>query len=155
MVLRSSAGMFVPSEFPEFPGGCGPRCPAAGLSVELPSESQLQQCILGQMWTTQDHLDTQDRCVITGEDRVYTQWYKGVCVCVCVTCVCVFVPVTVLQQLLQPLSLLQQRLLQAALSVTSRVQSLDQLIHLLHGAVERPLDGTVDWQAAGVAGGGA
>lgn len=57
--------------------------------------------------------------------------------------------------MLQSLSLLQQRLLQAALSVTSRVQSLDQLIHILHGAVEGPLVGAFDWQATGVDGGGA
>lgn len=71
------------------------------------------------------------------------------------TCVSVLAPVTALQQLLQPLSLLQQGLLQAALSMASRVQSLDQLIHLLHGTVEGPLVGAVHWQPTGVEGDGA
>ena len=48
------------------------------------------------------------------------------------TCMAVLAPVTVLQQALQSLPLLQQRLFQAALAVTSGVQGLDQLIHLLH-----------------------
>lgn len=50
----------------------------------------------------------------------------------------VFVLVAALHQQLQSVPLLQQRLLQAALSVTAGVQCLDQVIHLFHGAVEAP-----------------
>lgn len=66
----------------------------------------------------------------------------------------VLVLVAALHQQLQSVPLLQQRLLQAALSVTSGVQGLDQVIHLFHGAVEGPLVVSLDGQARRVEGSG-